>query len=283
LTKQLVAAGIGAVPIHGSRTQGQREAALAAFSAGRAQALVATDVAARGIHVDDVACVVHFDPPADEKDYVHRSGRTGRAGADGMVVSLVGDDQIATVRAMQRALGLAEHLGEPGDASPSSIRRPSLAQVAHTGAASVRAVSVGRAGARSGVSNAAGVSNAPGVGRRGRTPARATAREVERRPAARLGPAPRRARDRSDESRETMVVGPHVPGGTDTPTGEGAVKWFDPQRGFGFIAPDSGGRDVFVHKNQVRSAGVALTEGQRVAFALATGTRGPEASDVRPA
>ncbi|MGC8514496.1 MAG: helicase-related protein, partial [Acidimicrobiales bacterium] len=63
LTKQLVAAGIGAVPIHGSRTQRQRESALAAFASGRAQALVATDVAARGIHVDDVACVVHYDPP----------------------------------------------------------------------------------------------------------------------------------------------------------------------------------------------------------------------------
>jgi superfamily II DNA/RNA helicase len=92
LAKQLTDAGIGAAAIHGSRTQAQRERALAAFRAGRVQALVATDVAARGIHVDDVPCVVHFDPAADDKDYLHRSGRTGRAGARGTVVTLSGPD-----------------------------------------------------------------------------------------------------------------------------------------------------------------------------------------------
>ena len=74
LAKQLGQAGVAAVAIHGNRTQPQRERALQRFSSGAAQALVATDVAARGIHVDDVGCVVHFDPPADDKDYVHRSG-----------------------------------------------------------------------------------------------------------------------------------------------------------------------------------------------------------------
>jgi superfamily II DNA/RNA helicase len=95
LTKQLAAAGVGAAAIHGSRTQGQRERALEAFRSGKVQALVATDVAARGIHVDDVPCVVHFDPAADDKDYVHRSGRTGRAGASGTVVTLLGPDDAA--------------------------------------------------------------------------------------------------------------------------------------------------------------------------------------------
>ena len=89
VTKQLTAAGIGAAAIHGSRTQGQRERALEAFRSGKVQALVATDVAARGIHVDNVPCVVHFDAAADDKDYVHRSGRTGRAGASGTVVTLL--------------------------------------------------------------------------------------------------------------------------------------------------------------------------------------------------
>ena len=105
VTRQLKAAGVEAVAIHGDRSQSQRERALAAFRSGSAQALVATDVAARGIHVDNVACVVHFDPPGDEKDYVHRSGRTGRAGADGMVVSLVHDEIAKAVRALQRTLG----------------------------------------------------------------------------------------------------------------------------------------------------------------------------------
>ena len=71
----------------------------------RSSALVATDVAARGIHVDDVACVVHFDPPADDKDYVHRSGRTARAGAEGIVVSLVSSDQKGLAARFQRELG----------------------------------------------------------------------------------------------------------------------------------------------------------------------------------
>jgi superfamily II DNA/RNA helicase len=96
VARQLAASGIGAATIHGSRSQPQRERALAAFRAGRVQALVATDVAARGIHIDDVACVVHFDPAADDKDYTHRSGRTGRAGATGTVVTLM-DTQPAAV------------------------------------------------------------------------------------------------------------------------------------------------------------------------------------------
>ena len=84
---------------------------------GRVQALVATDVAARGIHVDDVACVVHFDPPADDKDYVHRSGRTGRAGAAGTVVSLVCEDNGAAVRDIQRRLGFPTRFSHPDVAS----------------------------------------------------------------------------------------------------------------------------------------------------------------------
>jgi len=106
LTKQLGKYGVGAVAIHGNRSQGQRERALAAFSNGEAQALVATDVAARGIHVDDVGCVVHFDLPAESKDYVHRSGRTGRAGADGVVVAFVTPDDHALAKKLQRDLGL---------------------------------------------------------------------------------------------------------------------------------------------------------------------------------
>ena len=112
-TRQLRAAGIDAVAIHGDRSQSQRTHALAAFTAGRAQALVATDVVARGIHIDDVPCVVHFDPPADATTYVHRSGRTGRVGREGIVVSLVPDELRGDIRAMQRALGLPTELGLP--------------------------------------------------------------------------------------------------------------------------------------------------------------------------
>jgi superfamily II DNA/RNA helicase len=105
VARQLKAAGVSAAAIHGDRSQSQRERALAAFQRGGVRALVATDVAARGIHVDGVACVVHFDPPGEAKDYVHRSGRTARAGASGTVVSLVPSERRADVTKLQRALG----------------------------------------------------------------------------------------------------------------------------------------------------------------------------------
>ncbi len=106
VVRQLQTHGVRAVPMHGDRTQGQREKALESFTKGRTDALVATDVVARGIHVDDLPCVVHFDPPGDHTDYVHRSGRTGRAGRSGNVVSLVTDEQQKETKAIQRALGM---------------------------------------------------------------------------------------------------------------------------------------------------------------------------------
>ena len=98
--------GVPAAALHGDRSQSQRQRALDDFAKGRVTTLVATDVAARGIHVDDVGVVVHFDPPETDKDYVHRSGRTGRAGADGLVVTLVPGHRVDDVRTIQRALGL---------------------------------------------------------------------------------------------------------------------------------------------------------------------------------
>lgn len=119
VARQLVQTGVEAVAIHGNRTQNQRERALRAFRNGDAQALVATDVAARGIHVDDVACVVHFDLPTDPKDYVHRSGRTGRAGATGIVVALAMPDRRKDTTKLLRELNLGLDVVEPDvDALP---------------------------------------------------------------------------------------------------------------------------------------------------------------------
>jgi len=106
LAKQLSRAGVDAAAIHGDRNQSQRQRALDAFTAGHPRVLVATDVAARGIHVDDVDLVVQFDPPNDHKDYLHRSGRTARAGATGLVVALVEHGQVRDLQRLHEAAGV---------------------------------------------------------------------------------------------------------------------------------------------------------------------------------
>jgi len=116
LTRQLSQRGISAAVIHGGHAQERRTRALRRFTDGHVQALVATDVAARGIHVEVVASVVHFDPPEDHKTYLHRSGRTARAGRGGLVVSLLQPEQMGDSRRMQRRLGLQEPITLP-DAS----------------------------------------------------------------------------------------------------------------------------------------------------------------------
>ena len=106
LTRQLNKNGVTAIELHGNLSQGARTRNMDAFHSGRATALVATDIAARGIHVDDVALVVHADPPVEHKAYLHRSGRTARAGNDGTVITLMTDDQVRDVRALTRAAGI---------------------------------------------------------------------------------------------------------------------------------------------------------------------------------
>ena len=129
LAKQLARNEIRAAAIHGGRSQSQRTRALADFMGGRVHALVATDVAARGIHVDGVAAVVHYDPPEDHKAYVHRSGRTARAGKDGVVISLVQPEQRKDVRRLQRDIGIDEPVGTPDldrirELSPPAVAAP---------------------------------------------------------------------------------------------------------------------------------------------------------------
>jgi superfamily II DNA/RNA helicase len=106
LARQLNRSGVAAVELHGNLGQGARTRNLEAFHSGRVAALVATDIAARGIHVDDVSLVVHADPPAEHKAYLHRSGRTARAGNAGTVVTLMTSDQVKDVRDLTRAAGI---------------------------------------------------------------------------------------------------------------------------------------------------------------------------------
>ncbi|MGH3802623.1 MAG: DEAD/DEAH box helicase, partial [Pseudonocardiaceae bacterium] len=106
LAKQLTAAGLSAVELHGNLSQSARTRNLTAFSEGSARVLVATDIAARGIHVDEIGLVVHVDPPAEYKAYLHRSGRTARAGAEGIVVTLSTPEQSGEVRTLTRLAGI---------------------------------------------------------------------------------------------------------------------------------------------------------------------------------
>ncbi|BBX61758.1 putative ATP-dependent RNA helicase [Mycobacterium saskatchewanense] len=106
LARQLTESGVPAVDLHGNLSQPARDRNLAAFAAGEARVLVATDIAARGVHVDGIELVVHIDPPAEHKAYLHRSGRTARAGNAGEVVTVVLPEQRKDAQALMRRAGI---------------------------------------------------------------------------------------------------------------------------------------------------------------------------------
>ncbi len=249
--RKLTNAGVESVAIHGARSQGQRDRALADFVDGRALALVATDVAARGIHVDDVAAVVHFDPPADAKDYVHRSGRTARAGAAGVVVSLVTTGERAAVAKIQRALDLPTGIGDPDPAvvptAPPKAPKPFSA--AKTPPSEERPSKNGR--------------------RREKRSAPATLRSRQ---------AEQRDRHNPDGEAGAEKRSAGAPSQQDQ---HGSLKFFDARKGYGFIARP-GRPDLFVHA----SALTAIAEGDRtdglpVAYSVEPGRRGEQAASVR--
>jgi superfamily II DNA/RNA helicase len=106
LARQLNKSGVPSVDLHGNLSQNARTRNMEMFHSGKATTLVATDIAARGIHVDDVALVIHADPPTEHKAYLHRSGRTARAGAEGTVITLMTDEQQRDVRDLTRQAGI---------------------------------------------------------------------------------------------------------------------------------------------------------------------------------
>ena len=118
LARQLCAHGVPAVEMHGNLSQAVRTRNLAAFAEGRAAAMVATDIAARGIHVDDVTLVIHADPPVEHKAYLHRSGRTARAGNEGTVVTLATEAQRRDVKVLARKAGISPTVTALGPADP---------------------------------------------------------------------------------------------------------------------------------------------------------------------
>jgi superfamily II DNA/RNA helicase len=251
VARQLGQAGVKAVPIHGRRSQAQRDQALRQFSTGRAPALVATDVAARGIHVDDVASVVHFDMPDEPKDYVHRSGRTGRAGATGVVVSLVAADGLKAMRALQRQLGRTEPIE---DAELGRLPEAALVPRPRPAPHPDPVPATSRPMARD---------------ERPRRRERAHRRDRSggsERPDRTTRPDRRDGRDRGERGDRRVA---------------GTVSSYNPDKGYGFISR-RGGADVFVHVSELAGREQALAPGQRVRFELAPGRRGHQARNVQP-
>jgi superfamily II DNA/RNA helicase len=123
---------VSVVQLHGNLGQGARERNLASFSSGAVRVMVATDIAARGIHVDGIDLVIHADPPAEHKAYLHRSGRTARAGAAGVVITVQSAAQTADVRVLMRRAGVSPLAASvsPGSALLRSIAGPPAARVA---------------------------------------------------------------------------------------------------------------------------------------------------------
>ena len=112
LANDLIDFGVNAAPIHGDLRQTSREKSLRDFGNGKLDVLVATDVAARGIHVDDVDVVIQYDPPSDHKTYLHRAGRTARAGESGLVVTLSMWDEELDIKRLQKRIDVIQPLTE---------------------------------------------------------------------------------------------------------------------------------------------------------------------------
>jgi superfamily II DNA/RNA helicase/cold shock CspA family protein len=306
LARQLEERGITAVPLHGDRTQAQRERALRSVKNGQIRVLVATDVAARGIHIELLPVVIHYDPPAQATDYLHRSGRTGRAGATGAVISLVGEDVIGQVKRMQKALGLNASV-EPREVAPAI-----------------------RLGA---VDDAVASERLDDRGGKGRSE-RSTTREHDRgprnferreRPSSERAPRPERGAraersfseraPRADHSRSERAERPARPdrgprtertfseraprtertfsdrsasreprfaGRSASARGnEAVVSFFNDSKGFGFASDDKGD-DLFIHFSNIVGDGFkSLAQGQKITFEEATGPKGREARNVR--
>ncbi len=175
--RTLTASGITAVDLHGNLSQSARQRNLAAFADGQVRVLVATDIAARGIHVDDVNLVVHIDPPAEHKAYLHRSGRTARAGASGVVVTLATSEQRRDVADLMRqaAIKPTQHHVRSGDAAITDIVGPSAPRDAVVPVAFPTGAPQSGGGRR----RTSGAGGSTGRGRRGggaKQPARQTSR-----------------------------------------------------------------------------------------------------------
>src|SRR5690606_37778719 len=231
LAKQLTAAGIPAVDLHGNLSQNARERNLEAFSAGGVRVLVATDIAARGIHVDEVELVVHVDPPAEHKAYLHRSGRTARAGSGGDVVTIVLPEQAGDVRTLTRQ---AKITARP---RPVRVDDPGLAELVGPVAPIVRPTPVAEPGP--GAPRAAR-SGGGGGGARRRSGGGSGA-------GGRSGAGGAQARAGASQGRSALAAFPVQPGGSARQGGASARQGGAPSRKGGASARRDGAVEMSRH------------------------------------
>jgi superfamily II DNA/RNA helicase len=306
LARQLEERGISAVPLHGDRTQAQRERALRSVKSGQIRVLVATDVAARGIHIELLPVVVHYDPPAQATDYLHRSGRTGRAGATGAVISLVGEDVIGQVKRLQKALGIPMSIESRDDApairlgavddTVASERLDDRGGKGRSERSAPRDHDHGprnfeRREPRERTSTPRGdrpervPRNDRTFAPRGTTPERAPRADrgfVERSPrtervSSERAIRPERGNDRQQPRFNDRGVTPR--GGQKDK--EAVVSFFNDSKGFGF-ASDEKGDDLFIHFSSIQGDGFkSLSQGQKITFEESQGPKGREARNVR--
>ena len=309
LSRQLEERGISAVPLHGDRTQAQRDRALRSVKNGQIRVLVATDVAARGIHIEDLPVVIHYDPPAQATDYLHRSGRTGRAGATGAVISLVGEDVIGQVKRLQRALGLelsierredaeAIRLGAVDDAVAAE-RLDDRGGKGRSERSTPREREHGPRGFERGARSDRSPSDRPRPERNAEhaRPARGFSDRPERAPRVERSFTERAARpERNDRApraervfteraprtdRSSTRNAPYVKGARAARGNEAVVSFFNDAKGFGFASDDKGD-DLFIHFSNIVGDGFkSLAQGQKITFEEANGPKGREARNVR--
>ncbi len=217
-------AGIVAEALHGNKSQNARQRALARFASGQARVLVATDIASRGIDVDQVSHVINYELPDEAETYVHRIGRTARAGSDGVAVSFCDAGERGSLRAIEKLTGMPLIvLGSSSRAMEINAEPRSLAKE-------------------------------PQQAKKGE-PARRRPLKAANDEGAK---PPLKARAQKRE-----------------PLPSGTVKWFNAAKGFGFVEPDGGGKDVYVHISEAERAGLGTPrEGQRVRYDLERDERG---------
>ena len=309
LSRQLEERGISAVPLHGDRTQAQRDRALRSVKNGQIRVLVATDVAARGLHIEDLPVVIHYDPPAQATDYLHRSGRTGRAGATGAVISLVGEDVIGQVKRLQRALGLESSIERREDAEAIRLGAVDDAVAAErlddrggkgrSERSTPREREHGPRGFERGARGDRSVSDRPRPERNAEhaRPARGLSDRPERAPRVersfaeraprpeRNDRAPRAERAFTDRAprtdRSSTRNTPYVKGANAARGNEAVVSFFNDAKGFGFASDDKGD-DLFIHFSNIVGDGFkSLAQGQKITFEESNGPKGREARNVR--